>query len=443
MSAEGPRPGESVAGGGAPPVADPTAAFRTIEVADTAVERGAEGLARPDGIADLSRPSSVDLATDRLAGQDLHDVLAALRAQGPLAASTFFGQPAAIATHYEVVRSILRDDEHVPGAPTYQLSTLPIIGHTFIDAHGQEHDQLRRLATPAFRSRAIERFDAARLGRLADELADRFVGRGACDLVAEFTSVLPYLAIARKLGLPQSREEDTRRWAAGLLSHAMNPELAGQARAEFDLHVGEVVAARRAEPTDDVLSGLLAAERDGVRFTDEEVLAHVRLLFAVGASTTAHGMGNLLSALLHRPDLLELVRREPELRAGAVREGLRYDPPVSVLPRLIMRPTELEGQLLPEHSFLLLGIAGANRDPAVFAEPDRFDPERSQADVVTFGSGPKFCPGSHLATHEISVALDTLLDRLPGLRLDDPTGSLPVGGPLRAPEQLQVRWDAA
>lgn len=402
---------------------------------------GAASLTRPEGHADLADPSSIDLALDRLTGQDLHDVLAALRARGELADVRFFGAPAVVATHFEVVRSILRDDDAVPGAPTYQLSTEPIVGHTFIDAHGAEHDRLRKLATPAFRSRAIERFDAARLGHLADELVDRFVDDGEADLVAAFTSVLPYLAIARKLGLPESREEDTRRWASGLLSHAMAPDLAQQARAEFDAHVGEVVAARRREPLDDVLSGLVLAERDGQGFTDEDVIAHVRLLFAVGASTTAHGMGNLLSAVLHRPDLLERLREDPAARPGAVREGLRFDPPVSVLPRLLKRPTSLLGRELGPDAFLLLGIAGANRDPAVFEDPDRFDPGRSQADVMTFGNGPKFCPGSHLATHEIGVALDALLDRLPDLRLADSEGSLPVGGPLRAPERLQVQWE--
>ncbi len=401
---------------------------------------GTDALTSPVGVADLTDPSSVDLAIDRLVGQDLHDALAALREAGAVTSTTFFGQPAVIATDFATVKSILRDDVLVPGAPVYELSTLPAIGHTFIDASGAEHDRLRKLATPAFRSRAIERFDAARLTVLAEELIDGFVDRGEVDLVAEFTSVLPYLAIARKLGLPRSGEDDTRRWAAGLLSHAMAPELAARARAEFDAHVGEVVAARRAEPLDDVLSGLVLAERHGQSFTDEDVLAHVRLLFAVGASTTAHGIGNLLSALLHRPRVLSSVRDDPALRAGAVREGLRFDPPVAVLPRLVVQPTEVRGVALGAMSFLLLSIAGANRDPEVFARADDFDPTRPHAELMTFGNGKKFCPGSHLATHEIGVALDAVLDRLTGLRLVDEAGSLPVGGPLRAPERLAVAW---
>jgi cytochrome P450 len=405
-------------------------------------ERGAAALAQPTRPADLTDVHAVDLALDRLAGEDLHRALAALRATGLVADVRFFGQPAAVATTFELVRDILRDDDGIPGAPTYQLSTAPLIGHTFIDAHGAEHTELRKLATPAFRSRAIERFDANRLTTLAHEVLDRVAERGAGDLVADVATVVPYLAIARKLGLPPSREDDTRRWALGLISHAMAPELAAQARAEFDAHVGEVVAARRAAPTDDVLSGLVTAERDGRRFDDDEILAHVRLLFAVGATTTAHGVGNLLSALLHRPALLARVTADRGLRPAAVREALRFDPPVSILPRILTRPTTVAGRDLPASSFLLLGIAGANRDPAVFAAPDDFDLARPSGDVLTFGNGAKFCPGSHLANRELEVVLDAVLDRLPGLELADPAGSLPVGGPLRSPEHLHVTWRA-
>ena len=406
-----------------------------------AATTGVGALSAPTARADLTSPHEVDLATDRLAGQDLHDVLTALRGAAPLADTVFFGQPAVVTTTHALGRAVLRDDDGIPGAPTYTLSTAPLLGNTFIDAHGDEHHRIRALATPAFRSRAIERFDAEALVDLADEVLERVADRGTADLMAEFAMVVPYLAIARKLGLPPSGEDDTRRWAQGLLSHALAPDLAAQARADFDAFLGEIVQARRAAPRQDVLSGLVTAERNGRRFSDDDVLAHVRLLFAVGATTTAHGIGNLLSALLHRPDVFASVAAEESLRDRAVAEALRFDPPVSVLPRVVTTPTTVAGRELPPHTFLLVGIAAANRDPAVFTEPDAFTPSRPPQEVLTFGNGVKFCPGSHLATRELRVALDAVVSRLGVPELVDEDGALPVGGPLRAPERLAVRWD--
>ncbi len=406
-----------------------------------AATAGVGALSAPTARADLATPHQIDLATDRLAGQDLHDTLAALRVAAPLADTVFFGQPAVVTTTHALGRAVLRDDDGIPGAPTYGLSTAPLLGNTFIDAHGDEHHRVRALATPAFRSRAIERFDAGALVDLADAVLDRVAERGAADLMADFAMVVPYLAIARKLGLPPSGEDDTRRWAQGLLSHALAPDLAARARADFDAFLGEIVQARRSEPRQDVLSGLVTAERDGRRFSDDDVLAHVRLLFAVGATTTAHGIGNLLSALLHRPETFRAAADDPSLRDAVVAEALRFDPPVSVLPRVLTTPTTLAGRELPAHTFLLVGIAAANRDPDVFADPDAFEAGRPQQEVLTFGNGVKFCPGSHLAIRELRVALDAVLARLGVPELVDDAGAVPVGGPLRAPERLAVRWE--
>ncbi|MDX1512095.1 MAG: cytochrome P450, partial [Nitriliruptorales bacterium] len=360
-----------------------------------------------------------------------------------VAPTVFFEQPAHVLVTWEAVRETLRDDDHVPGAPTYELSTRPTLGHTFIDASGDEHRRLRKLTTPAFRSRSIERFDADQLVRLGHEIVDRFADRGEGDLVTEFTTVMPYLAIARKLGLPESREEDTRRWARGLLSGAFDEEAAATAAAEFNAHLGDVLAARRTGPADDVLSAMAAIrDEDGTPLTDDEILSHVRLLFAVGASTTAHGMASLLSLLLRRPDMLDRALADPDWRDGVVEEALRFEPPVSILPRVLLGPTTVFGHDLPANSFLLVGIAGANRDPAAMEDPDTFDPDRPAVDVLTFGSGSKFCAGAHLARRELRVALDVLLDRLPGLRLTSTDGIEPAGGPLRSPVALPAGWDA-
>ena len=231
-----------------------------------------------------------------------------------------------------------------------------------------------------------------------------------------------------------------RHWADRLLD-PRDPAGANRAAAEFSRLLGPALVERRTGPRDDLLSALAHAEVDGERLGDADVLSHVRLLFAVGATTTSHAMGNMLSLLLRRPALLERARVEPPLRAAIVHEALRFEPPVANLPRLATGPLCIGGEEVPPGAMLLLGLAAANRDPRVFADPDRFDPDRPPQDVLTFGFGVKFCPGSHLARRELLTALEAVLERLPGLRLVDEEGADPAGGTLRHPSALHAAWD--
>jgi cytochrome P450 len=391
-------------------------------------------------VAETTAPPALDLALDPLVGAELHETLARLRRAGGLVPVRFFGMDAVLVTAYEAVREAFRDDEHLPGGATYRMHTEPVVGRTFISMDGKEHDRHRQLATPAFRSRAVARFDETALLPLAHELVDRFVANGEADLVAELTTVLPFYAITRKLGVPRASDEQMRSWADHMLRYPSDPDGAVGAARAFSEVLDPLLVARRAAPQADLLSELLAAEVDGHALDPDEVCSTIRLLFSVGATTTSHALGNLLSALLHRPELLTRLRGEPGLRAGVVHELLRWDPPVASLPRLAPSDTVVAGEPVAAGTMLLFGIAAANRDPSVWTEPDRFDPEREPHDVVTFGFGQKFCPGAHLARREVLTALDVVLERLPDLRLVDPEGSLPVGGVLRHPEALHVAW---
>jgi cytochrome P450 len=391
----------------------------------------------------MATSGDVDFGTDALAGDELHRRVAALREATPVARVRFFGASAFLVTRFADVREAFRDDAGIPGGPTYRMSTEPVVGRTFISMDGADHHRYRKLAMPAFQSGAIARFNEHALVDLVHELVDRFVARGEGDLVAELTGVLPYYAITRKLGIPRARDEDMRRWADRMLSYPRDPQGALAAAAEFSRVLAPLLAERRAEPRDDLVSALAHAELDGARLSDEDVLSHVRLLFAVGATTTSHAMGNLLATLLARPELLERARVEPALRAGIVHEILRWEGPLATLPRIATRGATIAGVDVPPGSVLLLGLASANRDPRVFDDPERFDPARSPQEVLTFGFGVKFCPGSHLARRELLTALDAVLDRLPELRLADPEGAVPEGGVLRRPRALRVRWRPA
>jgi len=382
----------------------------------------------------------VDLGTDPLAGDDLHRRFAELRRAGRTARVSFYGAPALLVTRFDDVIDVFRDDEALPGGLTYRRTTEPVVGRTFISMDGREHQLYRKLATPAFQSGAIARFNEVALVDLAHEVIDRFAARGSADLVTVLTGVLPYDAITRKLGIPRARDADMRRWADAMLSYPRDPAGAIAAAEELSALLRPLLGQRRAEPRDDLLSALAHADLAGERLSDDDVLSHVRLLFAVGATTTSHAMGNLLATLLDRPELLERARQEPGIRAALIHESLRWEGPLATLPRVAPAAARVAGEDVPAGTVLLLGLASANRDEARWGDPDQFDPARPVQDVVTFGFGSKFCPGSHLARRELLTALDAVLERLPGLRLVDRDGSAPEGGVLRRPRALRVAW---
>jgi len=385
-----------------------------------------------------------DFAATPFAGDELHNALRQAREQAAVVPARFHGRPASLITRYGVLREYLGDQDRFPGGVFYELATRPHIGQTFISMDGPDHDTYRQLAMPAFRSRATARFVEAELRPLAHEVLDRFADRGHADLATEFAQVLPFWAISRKLGLPLGSEETQRRWALDLLSYPADPGGALRAAQEVTSFLAPVVEQRRRQPADDVISHLLTGEHNGTRLSDEEVYSHVRLLYAVGATTTSDELSNLLRRLLVTPGLAERARRDLALRPRIVQESLRCEPPVALLPRIAPDGGTVGGVDIPRGSMVLCGIASANRDPAVFTEPDRFDPDRAEGEILTFGFGTKFCPGAHLARQQLIAALDVLLERLPGLRADESGEvSAPTGAVLRRVEHIGACWDAA
>ncbi len=382
--------------------------------------------------------TAIDFMTAALPGAELHDALRELRHRGPVVDVTMYGQPAQMVTRFADLRAFFADQEQFPGGDVYQFHTEPVVGRTFISMNAKEHDQYRVLAMPAFRSRATSRFVDAELVPLANELVDTFVDRGEADLFDVFVGRLPFWSISRKLGLPVGTEEHQRRWALQMLSYPSHPQAALDAATAVTEFLMPSVEERIREPRDDVLSHLLHSDHDGMRFTVDEVVAHVRLLYVVGATTTSDSMSNLFWTVLSDPALLDRARSDADLRARIVHELLRWEPPVSLLPRVATSGGEIGGVAIPPGGMLLCAIASANRDEAVFPDPDRFDPDREQGELLTFGFGSKFCPGSHMARQQLEAALGVVLERLGNLRLVD--ADPPSGAILRRTEHLQVAW---
>jgi cytochrome P450 len=382
-----------------------------------------------------------DFAIDPLPGAEMHAALRRLRDTGPLAKAFFGHDPVYITTTFETLLAGFLDMHALPPATFYQNTIAQIIGPNFQSMEGEQHRLYRKLATPAFRSRAVEQFASKGLSELAHEVLDRIDDEREVDLVQRVTRIFPFLVISRLLGVPRERESDFHRWGWEMLGPPGVPrEVSLRAADEFTRYLMPTLAARRREQTGDVISELVTSEVDGQRLTDDEVMSHIRLMFAAGATTTHDGLGNLIHTLLTQRGAWKQVVADPAARPGAIRELLRWEPPVANLPRISRdEPVEFAGVELPPQSMVLFSMSAANRDPSIWDDPDRYDMMRPEKDTLTFGRGERSCPGMHLAKKSLEIALDALAERFPDLRLvGDPMSSAPRRGVVRGPEKLTV-----
>ena len=371
--------------------------------------------------------------------------MAALRTRGPAVWVRSMGRPTVLFTTYERVDAAFRDEATFPSGAYYTEEMLAVLGRNLLAMTGDEHRRNRALVSPAFRARLMPGLVRPLLEPVAHELIDRFEGSGAAELVTEFTKIYPFRVIVQLLGLPGAVEEDVRRWALGMLMAHADFEHAVACSREFIDFVRPLLQKRRSDPADDLISRLATEEVNGEHLTDEEIFNFLRLLFPAGADTTYLGLGSTVYALLTHPEQLEQVKRNlAEECRWAAEEGLRWAPPVSLQPRANPHDVVWHGTPIPGGTPLLFGIAPANRDPAMFPNPDRFDVSRRPAGLLSFGLGTHFCLGAHLARAEMDVAMRVLLERLPRLRLvdDGDTGIVGViGSVMQGPNRLPVRFD--
>ena len=373
---------------------------------------------------------------------DLHPALAAMREESPLVEVRCNGERAWIILRYEALRDALRDEDTFPSAASYSKNTDPAVGRTLNSMRGAEHHRNRAVVSPTFRKQRMERYREELLEPLCHEVVDRFEGERHVDLRTVLTHLLPMEAITRLLGLPSEDAEALERWSNALFTYPFDPQGALAAKAEFTTFLVQVMEQRRADPGDDLVSTLVHGEFQGRRLDDEEILSFLRLLFPAGTHNTTNAIGNLFFALLERPELMARVRDDVEARHWAVEEALRWEPSVGNLPRqACAEGAVFHGVALPPDATMVYSFAAANRDPAMFPDPDRFDLDRKPQEMLTFGLGEHFCLGAWLGRQEMRVALDVMLDRTRHLSLDDVDAARPRGGSLRGPYTLPVTID--
>ena len=350
------------------------------------------------------------------------------------------GHPVFFVYRYEDVFEVLRDGETFSSGQIIELIMGDVMGkHIMLGMDNPEHGRYRALVATAFKQKTLARWESEMVEPTASDLIDAFAGRGHAELVREFTFPYPTKVTASLLGLPREDYKQFQRWSIGILNVLSQRDQAIAASAEVKEYLAGILAERRREPREDLISDLAQAELNGERLTDEEIFSFLRLLLPAGVETTYRSTGNLLFSLLSRPDQLEAVRADRSLVPQAIEEALRFETPLLNITRLATRDTVLSGVEIPAGSTVLVMLAAANRDETRWPDPDRFDIFREPKLHISFGQGPHICIGMHLARIEMRVALNLLLDRLPGLRLD-PAGDDPHirGQVFRSPTSLPV-----
>jgi cytochrome P450 len=269
------------------------------------------------------------------------------------------------------------------------------------------------------------------------------------DVIRDLAYPLPATVIAEMLGVPHADRERFKQWSDDTTALAGNlpgnlPECvlrrAVEGMRELRAYFAGIVAQRRVEPRDDLISALVKAQEEGDRLNEAELLANAVLLLNAGHETTTNLIGNGMLALLRHPDQLRRLREDPTLIPTAVEELLRYDSPVQFTSRVLKADLSLGGKQLRAGQTALLLLGAANRDPAQFPDPDRLDVGRADNKHLAFGLGSHFCLGAPLARLEGRIVFETLLRRLPGLRLAQPAPVYRPNFNLRGLEALEVAF---
>jgi pimeloyl-[acyl-carrier protein] synthase len=285
-----------------------------------------------------------------------------------------------------------------------------------------DHTRMRALVNKAFTPAMVNEM-RRHIENITNNLLDKVQPKGEMDLIAEFAFVIPVTVIAEMLGVPAEDRERFKGWSHAL-TELLEPSLdvtkamkAVAANNELINYLRPLVAERKKNPQKDLISALGAAELDGNKLTDYELLANVILILVAGHETTVNLIGNSVISLMRNPDQLDLLKSDPNLMESAVEEFLRYDSPVQFVRRNADSGLELAGKEIRQNDLLVMMLGAANRDPAQFENPDKLDITRTNNKHLAFGSGIHHCLGAALARTEGQIALSTLLRRVPGLKL--------------------------
>lgn len=316
---------------------------------------------------------------------------------------------------------------------------------SILAAEGDEHQRLRRLVSPAFTPKASDRFRPF-MADTMNELIDAVADQGRCEAVADICEPYPIPIICALLGAPREDWRDFSVWATDVLSilDADPNEKVDRivaAREALDAYVVDLIASRRGETRDDLLSDLIAAEEDGDRLSEVELIMMVEAVLVAGVDTTRNQLACALARFADHPDQWRAIAENPELAPNAVEEIMRDLGAIRGTGRYASEDIEIEGVLFPQGTIVFPSFVAANTDPNVFDDPHTFDVARPlPGPQLTFGSGIHHCLGAALARAELQEALPILAQRMPNLRLDGPIEWKPPTTAIWGPAKLPIAW---
>ena len=319
--------------------------------------------------------------------------------------------------------------------------------HSLLVIDPPEHTRLRRLVSKAFTARRVATL-RPRVQQIADGLLDSIAPRGQADLVADLAFPLTIAVISELLGVPLSDRDDFRRWSVAITFPPAEPEMlraAAQAQRDLEEYFESLIARKRADPQDDLLSELARMSAEEQALSDPELIGLAGLFVLAGHDTTVNLIGNGMLALLRNPDQLSAVRTGVAPLSSVIEELLRYVGPVSLgLARFTTQDIEIAGISIPKGQVVIASLAAANRDPARFSRAELLDVTRDEGPHLEFGHGIHFCLGAALARLEAVIAIGSLIQRFPELELTVPAERLRWrSGSLRGVAELPVSFSSA
>jgi hypothetical protein len=372
-----------------------------------------------------------------------------------------FGVGAWVVTSHAVCSSVLRGKHFIKQGetvlPPEKLALIPGERTELIERRKANmlftdppvHTRLRGLVTQAFTPRTIERL-RPRIDEIAGQLIDGLLLRGEMDLIRDFAFPLPVIVIAELLGVPPEDRDRFKAWSTDLtlgVNPAATPDdlvKVQRAITALDGYLQPIFEERRRAPRADLISELVRAQEAGDRLSQQELSSTCRLLLTAGHETTVNLIGNGMLALLNHPDERRRLAADASLLPNAVEELLRFDSPVQMTIRFASEETALGAHQARRGDMIVALIGGANRDPAQFADPERLDLSRDNADThLSFGGGIHYCLGAPLARLEGELAIGALLRRLPQLTLTPETLHWRPNAALRGLQRLPVAWGQA
>lgn len=397
-----------------------------------------------------------DLDLPQLDATLLEDREARLSAQSAIARDHWLarGNLGYAVVRYDDVVAVLRDKRwHSAASKIAELSgvTDPLyLGRrreSILSAEGDVHTRLRRLVAPAFSPRAADRLRPF-MREVMSDLIDAVAAAGRADAAVDLCEPYPIPIICELLGAPREDWQLFSRWATDVLrifdfNLAQDLPVIMRAQDELDAYTRELIAQRRHQPGEDLLTSLIAAEESGDRLSTDELVIMVEAVIVGGTDTTRNQLGLALALFAEHPDQWSLLAERPDLAPRAVEEVMRFSGAVRGTGRLASEDIVYRDVLFPRGTLLATSMAVANRDTSVFPEPDRFDIEREPVGQpqLTFGSGIHYCLGASLARAELQEALPLLAQRLPGLRVTGPVTYKSALAGIYGPTSLPIAFD--